>query len=285
MLKKTKYIPINNMVDELSLGIYIEKISLKDLPNVGEAEQSHRHNCHSFFLLEKGTISIEIDFQAYEINEFSVIYVHPNQVHRTISFENVTVSCLAINNENMKPEYLKLLEDITPLKPLSLKKEAFSIISESVSLCIKLSERKQEKLYSSLLKDSCNTLVALITSQYLEQSKSAEILSRFEIITKSFKAILELNFTRAKKPTEYAQILYISTNYLNECVKNTTGYSVSYHIHQRVILEAKRLLYHSSKSLREISSELGYDDYPYFSRLFSKVVGISPLTFRNENHY
>jgi len=48
-------------------------------------------------------------------------------------------------------------------------------------------------------------------------------------------------------------------------------------------LEAKRLLYHSDQSLKEIAAILGYDDYPYFSRLFTKVAGIAPLNFRHKN--
>lgn len=55
-------------------------------------------------------------------------------------------------------------------------------------------------------------------------------------------------------------------SYLNECVKNITGFSVSYHIQQRIILEAKRMLFYTNKSIKEIAIELGYDDYPYFSK-------------------
>ena len=85
-----------------------------------------------------------------------------------------------------------------------------------------------------------------------------------------------------KRPTQYADTLNISSDYLNECVKNTTGNSVSYQIQQRIILEAKCLLYYSDKSVKEISFELGYDDYPYFSRLFTKVAGITALDFRKQ---
>ncbi|WP_419789046.1 AraC family transcriptional regulator [Mucilaginibacter sp. X5P1] len=247
-------------------------------------EQSERHNWHSFHLLEKGIITIEIDFQKYKIESPSVIYMHPNQVHRIIAFKKFTVSSWATNNENLNPEYLKLLEGITPAKPLVLQQEMFSIISEAVSLCLKFAERKQDKLYHSLLKDSCNALIALVVSQYLAQSKSMDKLSRFEIITKAFKETLERNYTTLKRPAAYALKLNISTAYLNECVKNTTGYSVSHHIQQRVILEAKRLLHHSDKSVKEIAAALGYDDYPYFSRLFTKVTGLTALAFRNKNH-
>ncbi|GAB3772959.1 AraC family transcriptional regulator [Spirosoma horti] len=270
------------MANEFGIGISIEKISFDDLP-IDEAKQSHRDDGHSFFLLERGTVHIEIDFKKYTINPPSVVYMHPNQVHRIIAFNNVTVSSWSIDTENLNPDYLKLLEDSTPVKPLVLTKETFSLISEAVSLCLKIFDRKNDKLYHSFLKDSCNTLVALVASQYLEQPASTDKILRAEIITKAFRKLVECDYASTKRPAEYAQKLNISTPYLNECVKNTTGYSVSHHIQQRVILEAKRLLFHSDKSVKEIATELGYDDYPYFSRLFTKVTGMTALGFRNKN--
>lgn len=289
MSKKLNSIPVNPIRAEFVKGVFIGRISRKDLHLYEQLEefnsikQSHRDEYHLFFLQEKGSTTIEIDFHKHTIKPSSVIFIHQDQVHRTLSFNNAVVSVWAISNENLNPEYLKLLEDISPAKPLSLKQDVFSVISEAVSLCIKLSERKNEKLYHSLLNGGCNTLIGLVISQYLVQSKPIEKLSRFEIVTKAFKELLERNFVTAKSPAEYAQQLNISSSYLNECVKNTTGHSVSYHIQQRIILEAKRLLYHSDISVKEIATELGYDDYPYFSRLFSKVTGMSALTFRNKN--
>lgn len=291
MHKKKNFIPVNIMTDDFGGAISIERISFEthhfsdqgSLTDIEESEQSHRHDRHSFFLLESGMVVIEIDFETYLIEPQTIIYMHPDQVHRIVSFENVTVSSLAINNENLQPEYLQLLAEIAPAKPLLLNKKTFSIIVETISLSIKFSKRKTDKLFHSLLKDSCNTLVALIISQYLERVKSISKLSRFENINKSFKELLESNYTKIKRPGEYAEKLNLSSVYLNECVKNATGFPVSYHIHHRIILEAKRLLYHSNKSVKEISSDLGYDDYPYFSRLFNKISGMTPLTFRNKN--
>nr|WP_068888653.1 helix-turn-helix domain-containing protein [Pedobacter panaciterrae] len=284
MRKKATSIPVNHFADEYNSGISIEKVSIKDLKIFKEADQAHRHDCHSFMLLEKGTVSIEIDFKRYTIKSPSVIYMHPNQVHLILAFKGIIVSTLAITNENLNPEYVQLLEDITPVKPLVLNNETFAIICEALSLCTKFSERKHDKLYHSLLKDSCNALVALVISQYIEGSKSVDKLSRFETVTKAFNDMLERNYRTVKQPGAYAKKLNISTPYLNECVKNTTGYSVSHHIQQRIILEAKRLLYHSDKSVKEIANELGFDDYPYFSRLFVKVERITALAFRNKNY-
>ncbi len=282
MPKKPKNIPIIAK-SQGGEGVFISTMTVEDTNQFEDVKHSHRDDYHLFSLQLKGTTSIEIDFQKYTIEPSSVFYINPNQVHRVLSFENVSCSNLAITNASLSSGNLKLLEEITPLKPLSLSEERFSMISEVVSLCLKFSERKDEKLYHSLLKDSCNLLVSLIVSEYLEQSQLNDKPSRFEVITKSFKVLLERNFISVKKPTEYAALLNISTSYLNECIKNTTGYSVTHHIQQCIILEAKRLLHHSGNSVKEIASELGYDDYPYFSRLFTKVAGISPMAFRNKN--
>jgi AraC-like DNA-binding protein/mannose-6-phosphate isomerase-like protein (cupin superfamily) len=289
MPKNNKNIPVNTMADNFSQGISIDRLSIKKsdfktAQQSEEAAQSHRDEGHTFHVVEKGTVLIEIDFQKYEIKAPAAVYMHPNQVHRIIDFEDMTVCSLAIKNENLNPVYLKFLEEIAPVKPLPLTKEANLIISDTFSLCLNFSVQKDNKLYHSLLKDSCNTLVAFLISQFLNQNKSENNLSRFEIVAKPFKQLLENNYRTFKRPSEYAEKLNISTSYLNECIKNTTGYSVSQNIQDRIILEAKRLLYHTDKSVKEIAFELGYADYPYFARLFSKAAGMSALSFRNKNH-
>lgn len=288
MRKQKQPIPVNNMIDAGDPGITIERLCMKDMlllmaETLKVDESVHRHDGHSFFLVETGQVNLEIDFEYYTIHGPSIIYVHPDQVHSTAASNDVIIVSWALSNDNINPEYLKLLADITPAIPLALDDETFAIFSEAVGFCLNLYEGKNNKLYHSILKDSCNALVALVISQYLQSAKSQDKLLRFDIVTKAFRELLEQNYISTKRPAEYAGKLNLSIPYLNECVKNATGHSVSHHIQQHVILEAKRLLCHSDRSVKEIAAALGYDDYPYFSRLFTKVTGISALAFRNKN--
>ncbi|MCK8495973.1 AraC family transcriptional regulator [Spirosoma sp. RP8] len=289
MGKKKTSIPVNTMTDDRDAGIAIEKVVFSRLPppgsgNTVEANREvHRHNTHTFHLLQKGIVHIDIDFEHYTMESPSVIYVHPDQVHRTTAIDQVTVVSLAITNENLNPEYLNLLENLTPVKPLAVAPDALTLLDDAVSLCLNVSERRENRLHHSLLKDACNTLVALILSAYVEQTKSTGRLSRFDLVTKAFREQLDRHYATIKRPADYARKLHLSTPYLNECVKHTTGQSVSGHIQHRIILEAKRLLYHSDHSVKEIAAQLGYDDYPYFSRLFAKVTGMTALAFRTKN--
>ena len=283
MPRKSPAIPVNHFGDDPSEGISIERLAFEDLPAIGEWEQPERHDRHSFFLLEKGSVIMEIDFEHYQIRSPAAIYMHPDQVHRIIGFDNVTVAAWAMTNESLNSEYLQLLEEISPATPVTLPPDMFKLLCEATALCIKIAERKKDLVYRSLLKDQGNALVGLIIATYTAQTKPVDRLTRSEFVTKVFREALAQHFTEIKRPADYAEKLHLSTAYMNECVRSVTGHPVSYHIQQRVILEAKRLLYHSDRSLKEIAAGLGYHDYPYFSRLFTKVVGIAPLTFRQKN--
>ena len=266
-MKKRPAIPVNQFGDE---HISIERVAFDELPELGEWEQPERHDRHSFFLLEKGSVTMEIDFERYKIRSPSIVYMHPDQVHRIIGFEKVSVIAWAAHNESLTPENLQGLESIAPVAPMPLTQEAFVLISETASLCLKFTDREA----------IINALIGLVISLL---GVSTENTTRFEVITKDFRKALEQNYITLKRPADYARQLNISIPYLNECVKNATGHPVSYHIQQRVILEAKRLLYHSNQSLKEIAAVLGFDDYAYFSRLFTKTTGINPLNFRSKN--
>ena len=62
----------------------------------------------------------------------------------------------------------------------------------------------------------------------------------------------------------------------NEILKKTTTEVIA----DRIILEAKRMLMDKRLVVNEIATELGYDDYSYFTRLFKKSTAMTPTDFR-----
>ena len=280
---KTMSIPVLSLSKEHQEDFVIKLVTSDNLNTLNESEDAHRHDYHIFSLVRKGIFHIEIDFESYQITAPAVVYIHPSQIHRIGKIEQAEVFLLAINTEKLNPEYLRILEtNVDPTRSLPLKSAIYTILDQAVNLCISLYERKTDKLYGSILKDYCNAFVGLIVSQYQEQLEHTESLSRYQILSNEFKLLLERDFILHKQPSDYAAALNISTAYLNECVRNATGVSVSRHIHQRIVLEAKRLLFYSDRSVKEIATELGYDDYPYFCRIFAKITGTTALAFRNK---
>jgi AraC-like DNA-binding protein len=94
--------------------------------------------------------------------------------------------------------------------------------------------------------------------------------SRGTFLTNSFTQLLKQHYKTWKQPARYATELSISVAHLNDTVKGITGTSVSAHIQQYSVLEAKRLLYFTDLSVKEIGYALGYDEPVYFGKLFKK---------------
>ena len=78
-----------------------------------------------------------------------------------------------------------------------------------------------------------------------------------------------------------AENLSLSPKYLSNLLKQETGKTALELIHLYVISEAKNLIVEGEKSISEIAYLLGFENPPYFSRLFKKEVGMSPTEFKN----
>lgn len=95
-----------------------------------------------------------------------------------------------------------------------------------------------------------------------------------------FRELLYAHLRERHRVSEYAALLHITPNHLNKAVRSTTGKSPTRWIDEALVLEAKVLLQQPDLSVGEIAAGLGFSDPSYFSRLFRKQEGISPLEFR-----
>ena len=82
------------------------------------------------------------------------------------------------------------------------------------------------------------------------------------------------------KTEEIAEALFISRSHLSTRFKQETGLNLTEYIHHIKISEAKHLLKYTDKSLLLISNYLGYSSQSHFTRMFKKLVGVSPMEYR-----
>ena len=130
----------------------------------------------------------------------------------------------------------------------------------------------KDEALGSLLKlmlISCNNICSLPKR---EKNDKNSILSKFKVLINKF-------FKKWHATTEYANELSISSDYLNRIVKAQTGKTAKEHIQSRIIVEAKRLLYFTEMTTKEIGFELGFSEPANFSSFFKSHVGVSPSKF------
>lgn len=97
-----------------------------------------------------------------------------------------------------------------------------------------------------------------------------------------FRKLLDADFSRQHQVQHYARTLGMSEKTLSRVCLAAKGVPAKALINQRLVLEAKRLLAHSTLAVQAIGSDLGFDEATNFVKFFRKQASVSPLSFRQE---
>lgn len=141
------------------------------------------------------------------------------------------------------------------------------------------SDTIQTEMLQTLLKRLIIITTRLAKEQYLYGKVYEE--ERFDII-RQFNALVDQHFRKEHQVQFYADLLNKSPKTLTNVFAQFDYHSPSAAIQKRIVLEAKRLFYHTQNSVKEIAYELGFSDAGHFSRFFKNATGQSPKQLRNK---
>jgi len=111
---------------------------------------------------------------------------------------------------------------------------------------------------------------------------SGAIISRFSEILKTYLENGDLQKRGLPTVKYMASELSISTRYLSDLLKQETGKTALEHIHIFLIDEAKSMLMSTNHTVAETAYRLGFENPPYFTRLFKKEVGLTPVEYKDQ---
>ena len=99
---------------------------------------------------------------------------------------------------------------------------------------------------------------------------------------RKFTLLVDFHYKQKHTVAEYADLLCMASKTITHKFKRLNLPQPNEVIKNRIVLEAKRLLVHTSMTAKEIAYELGYEDPAYFSRIFMVKTGESPSGFRTK---
>ncbi|KIC91675.1 AraC family transcriptional regulator [Flavihumibacter sp. ZG627] len=226
----------------------------------------HRHNYFTIIWVRHGKGEHLLDLEKIAIEDGSVYFISPGSVH-----------LLTIDGEvdgyviSFTPDFLPSFYPYGYAQVIKVDKEVEADMEEAVAKMMR--EFSNYYLLRSEILGGFLQIFLIYLTRNFESNPAAHNQPRNYETVKAFLTLIDQHYTRLRQVSDYAKELVVTPNYLNELVKKITGHPASYHIQQRIILEAKRLVRYSNHSLKEIAYELGFEDAAHFSKYFKKASG------------
>jgi AraC-like DNA-binding protein len=106
---------------------------------------------------------------------------------------------------------------------------------------------------------------------------------RAQMIEPAIKRIAEMKAGHTPTVGELAALCEISEGYLRSLFLSVLGQSPTEYISTVKINRAKELIRSGLCPISEAARSVGFEDIAYFSRVFKKIVGISPREYKNSS--
>jgi AraC family transcriptional regulator, transcriptional activator of pobA len=252
--------------------------------------EPHRHDFYSIYWIREGKMIHTIDTTVHEGIKNTLFFLAPGQVHK-MEFSNRVEGIMIAFPDTflcMKDE-----EDAVGLDPdLFLNSHFFSVLHvddeiagelEWVTRLMKKEATRREDNYESAFKTLLRYFLILASRSVLANEKGITVSSvqdHHAGLFRQFRVLIEQHYAALKNVSDYARLLHVKAVMLNEISKQISGLTAGEHIRNRIIIEAKRYLFMTDFTSKEIAYKLGFDDPHYFSRFFKKYTGQSPQEFK-----
>ncbi len=269
-------------LNDLSFSIHMMDRMVSNKP--------HRHANYQIVWIIGGSGYYQIDVEKYPIEENTVYFIPAGMIQHVQPIGELSGYLVSIS-----PDFLYLATD-GPIK--NFYKDTLGIFYRVVHA--RLKGRDAEITLKNLLNEMTQELdsrllfqmevlsgllrVFLIWLQRLMAPAWPVCESRQQVaLFNSFYSKVDKHFLTKRQVADYANELSVTPNYLTDVVKRVTGFSASYHIQQRMVLEAKRLAMYSDANMKVIAYQLGFDDISHFSKFFKNAAGITFSGFKKKS--
>jgi AraC family transcriptional regulator, transcriptional activator of pobA len=248
-----------------------------------EAEELHGHDFYLLVFVSSGAGTHTVDFVTYPVAPGQLYFLVPGQIHNWAFAPGSTGYVVFFTAEFYVYQYpgrrlhqypffghfrAPLVQLATAAEPpfqLLLEQMA----AEAVSVHANRADVFRAYLYALLE----------VAARHYEAGQPADSLSGQRQL-REFEQLIDQHFRVLKSVHEYADRLHLTPNYLNALCRQHLHHTASELIQRRVVVEAQRLLTHSTRSVQQVADALGFDDPSYFSRYFRKHTGQTPEQFR-----
>jgi len=253
-----------------------------ELTGSREIEEPHKHDFFILLLFEKGTGTHTVDFETFSLGEHQLHLVFPGQVHQWSMTDPTQGLQLMISRswfESLLPALRFPVSYYLRHLVIALSRPSYQALEQefrAISADLKEKEILWELIYARV------KVIALLISKFVADNFNDYDQYQANPIIAKFVQLIDSWYKTERSVAFYADKLNISANYLNVLTNRIFQISASSLIQERILLEAKRLLKISNKSVKDIVFDLGFYDNASFSKFFKSHTDMTPSQFKSQ---
>ncbi len=235
--------------------------------------------------LENGVDSIDVELEDRESFPFTIIFIHPGREIKLrfncfkpkgwiLKFSRLFFK-QHLDGFNIQHADIFLSNGIPHIVLSPKIGDRINSLAEMIAEMMQSNIPNKEVAASSLLK----SLLVYCDSQCNMHVKAGSNNHHLDIVSR-FKHLVSQNMDTCHRVSDYAEMMHISSKYLNSIVKRVMGVTAKYVISEQLLIRSTRELKFTNLSIKEISLQIGFSEPEHFSNFFKKNIGCSPLAYR-----
>jgi AraC family transcriptional regulator, transcriptional activator of pobA len=140
--------------------------------------------------------------------------------------------------------------------------------------------QSSDELQLEMLQTMLKRFIILCTRIYKSQNDYHTLEVNELDLVREYNFLVENHFREKHAVQDYAELLNKSPKTISNLFSKISARTPLQIIHDRKMLEAKRLLSYTQKPIKEIAFEIGFEDIQTFSRFFKKIEKVSPSDYK-----
>ncbi|MBL4753027.1 MAG: helix-turn-helix domain-containing protein [Flavobacteriales bacterium] len=262
-------------------------VGISSIDNFRSKPETFVSDLYSLLWIYEGSGSLDIDEAEIELQGNQILFIGPNQKTQfsptatakgTVINFNRDFYCIEIHDQELSCNGF-LFNNIFQNLSLTLSNKQVRYFNSTVR------QMQQEMDDRNISKDEMLRIllkILLIQSNRLLRAQT-NFEEHEEEFMREFSQLVEKHYKKIKSVNEYAKMLGMASASLTKKLNLLGKPTPSSIITERSLLEAKRAILYTNKSIKEIAFDLGYEDPYYLSRIFKQKTGFSPTEYKTKS--
>lgn len=231
---------------------------------------------------------IQVDFQEFKLDTDTLLFINPKVVLKpceTVAGQlihfNRDFYCIQIHDQEVACDGI-LYNNVFEIPFIALNENQSQDVQKIIH-DIQSEMEDEDGSTEEMLRTLLKFLILKSIRIWKQQHQLADISQDANVqFLRNFSKLVEQHYKTHHRVADYAELLFVTPKNLSKKIGLISKSSPNEIIKDRIILESKRLLVHTTMTVKEIAYSLNYEDDAYFNRFFTKHTGLSPVSFRSQ---